>query len=94
MRWDSLFADMEAQLHAAGQRGLESEANELARLNHAETSLGDRLRGQIDSGIRLTVPGGLQFTGPWHTLGPAGWSLTNEPEAFSCRCRQSSYLKG
>ena len=39
MRWDSLFADMEAQLHAAGQRGLESEANELARLNHAETSL-------------------------------------------------------
>ena len=77
MRWDSLFADMEAQLHAAGQRGLESEANELARLNHAETSLGDRLRGQVGSGIRLTVSGGLQFTGALVHVG-SSWLVLNE----------------
>ena len=45
MRWDELFADMEAQLAAERFRDVEREAAELTRAETAEALLQDRFLG-------------------------------------------------
>ncbi|WP_237740683.1 hypothetical protein [Crystallibacter crystallopoietes] len=69
---------MEAQLHAAGQLGLEADVNEIARAAQAEIPLGDRLRGQLGRDVRVVVPGGSAFAG---TLGHVGssWLVLQDP---------------
>jgi len=45
MRWDALFADMEAQLAASERLDLDAEIAERARVDAAAVELADRLRG-------------------------------------------------
>jgi hypothetical protein len=78
MRWDALFADLEAQLYAAGRLALESEANERARMDQAALTLADRLRGQLGAPLRVRLSGGLAFAGGLAHVGSA-WIVLDEP---------------
>mgnify|MGYP000228439741 CR=1 FL=1 len=49
MRWDSLFADLEAQLDAATTHGLDAEVAERVRIEVGALTLADRLRGHLDA---------------------------------------------
>jgi len=53
MRWDALFADLEAQLAAVERRGLDLEIDERARMDAVDVELVDRLRGSV--GLRIGV---------------------------------------
>lgn len=53
MRWDALFEDLDSQWRAAEQRALENEVNELARVESAQSTLADALRGSV--GRELTA---------------------------------------
>jgi hypothetical protein len=78
MRWDGLFSDLEAQLYAAGQLALESEANERARMDQAALSMTDRLRGQLGAALRVRLGGGLAFDGRLAHVG-SNWIMLTEP---------------
>lgn len=53
MRWDDLFADLEAQLDAADAAALGAQVSELTRAERASITLVDRLRGS--QGARVDV---------------------------------------
>lgn len=72
MRWERLFADMEAQLAAAGQQALEAEAAEQARAEYSRVRLADRLRLRRGEPVRALLVGSVPVEGRVRTLG-AGW---------------------
>lgn len=80
MRWDELFADMEAQLEAARFRDLEREAAELTRAETAEALLQDRFvacrRALVHAGLR----GGSAVRGEVVTAG-MGWIMLADAAA-------------
>ncbi|MBD7995378.1 hypothetical protein H9639_08730 [Arthrobacter sp. Sa2CUA1] len=55
MRWEALFADLEAQLAAAGHSARESEIADRQRGESAAIELADRLRGQIGRTLKVHV---------------------------------------
>lgn len=63
MRWDALFEDMEAQLAAGQQLGLESEISERVRVEHAAIELADRLRGAVGTPITVQLRSAMQVHG-------------------------------
>jgi hypothetical protein len=69
MRWDALFADMEAQLAARERLDFEAEVAERALVDSAGVELADRLRGSLGLSIRVHVSSGIAFSG---TLSHAG----------------------
>ena len=77
MRWDALFADLEAQLAAEERLDLELEVDERARVESSGIELADRLRGSMGRrvGVQLTI--GAAFEG---TLSHAGsqWLVLDE----------------
>jgi hypothetical protein len=78
MRWDALFADMEAQLAASERLDLDAEIAERARVDAAAVELADRLRGSLGLRIRVHLASGSVFEG---SLSHAGGQLLvlNEP---------------
>lgn len=79
MRWSALFADLESQLAAAGQVGLEAEASERARTEYADLTLAQRLAGQLGRVLEVHAGAGT-FTGTLRHVG-RGWVLLEEPAA-------------
>ena len=75
MRWEALFADLEAQLAAAGQSALEAEIADRQRGESAAIEFPDRLRGQVGRKLKvhLDAPVGA-LTGVLAQLG-SGWLL-------------------
>lgn len=63
MRWEALFADMEAQLDAAHAAERAVEVADLTRAELASVELGDRLLGAQGVDVRLVVAGGQQVAG-------------------------------
>lgn len=55
MRWDALFGDLDAQWHAAKQLDLETEINELARLEVAQSTLAEALRGSLGGEVTAVM---------------------------------------
>lgn len=53
MRWEALFADLEAQLAAAGRAGLEAEISDRQRGEAAGLDLAARLRAQRGKTLRV-----------------------------------------
>ncbi len=63
MRWDTLFADLEAQLQAAEGAALDAEVAERVRIEVGALTLTDRLRGHIGSPVTLRLVGATVIRG-------------------------------
>lgn len=67
MRWDALFADLQAQLDAADAAALDAEIAERVRIETGALSLADRLRGHRattpDAPLAVTLPAGTVVRG-------------------------------
>lgn len=83
VRWDELFADLEAQLVAARADEARAELSELVRAERATVQLADRLRATRGRPVRLHVgdlPGDPDaVVGGVLTEVGAGWVLVLEP---------------
>jgi len=77
MRWDALFADLEAQLAAGERLDLDVEIDERARVDAAAVELADRLRGSLGRRIGVHLGSGTVYEG---TLSHAGsqWLVLDE----------------
>lgn len=71
MRWDGLFADLEAQLSQAAWQETEAEAAELTRGETAGVHLVDRLRGAVGHDLTLRLTGGDRLEIRVSTVGPS-----------------------
>lgn len=79
VRWESLFADLEAGLDAARAQDLRDEVAELTRAELAQVRLADRLRAARATGARLVLRDGQTVDGlvvdaarEWVLLAPDG----------------------
>ncbi|KAA9395586.1 hypothetical protein FCK90_00730 [Kocuria coralli] len=77
MRWDDLFADMEAQLAAARYRDIELEAAELTRAETSEALLEDRFAAHIGHRVRAGLRGGLVLEGCIASAG-TDWTVVED----------------
>lgn len=74
MRWDRLFADLEAQLEAAAAAELGAEVADRARRELAQLALVDRLRAAVGAELTIGVGPDLAVTGAVVRVGPE-WTL-------------------
>lgn len=77
MRWDGLFADLEAQAAALETAERAAEVEERARIGVGELRLVDRLRAAIDVPLRFGCTGGVLVAGLLRRVGP-DWVLVDE----------------
>jgi hypothetical protein len=77
LRWDTLFADLEAQVEALDRAELAGEIDERTRGEVAELSVHDRLRAAVGQTIRVLCQGGVGVTGELARVG-ADWLLLDE----------------
>ena len=77
MRWEALFADLEAQLSAAEASELEAEVAERTRVEAGPVVLAARLRAAVGGEVGALVSGAGRVRGRLLDAGP-GWSLLAE----------------
>jgi hypothetical protein len=77
MRWDALFADLEAQAEALERAERAGEVDERVRIEVGALGLLDRLRAAVDTPLRLHCAGGLALSGELRRVGP-DWLLLEE----------------
>lgn len=70
MRWNDLFADLEAQLEFGQWEAVEQDAAEMTRGMWAELSLMDRLRGALGQQIRVVLLDGRVQSLELRSVGP------------------------
>lgn len=80
MRWDDLFADLEAQADALDVAERAGEIAERARIEFAAIAMHDRLRAAVGGVLRLQLAGGLAVAGTLTRMG-ADWLLIDEVAA-------------
>jgi hypothetical protein len=84
MRWNDLFADLEAQAHALSVAERDAEVAELTRLETSRLELASRLRPALGAPLRVRCLGAITLTGRLSAIG-TGWLLLEEDagrEAF------------
>ena len=74
MRWEQLFADLEAQAAAEEARAEQAEAGSRARAEHGRLRLADRLRGALGAEVSVTCRGAGDVRGRLLDVGP-DWLL-------------------
>ncbi|HEX8080396.1 MAG TPA: hypothetical protein VF557_09315 [Jatrophihabitans sp.] len=77
MRWDDLFADLEAQTQALLVAERDAEVAELTRLETSRLQLVNRLRPAVGAAVRVRCLGGMALAGRISAVG-AGWLLLDE----------------
>lgn len=77
MRWELLFADLEAQMHAASALDQEQRINELARIEASQLTLSEALRGSLGLKLSIIMRNGLAFHGHVSKVEPQ-WILLHE----------------
>lgn len=63
VRWDGLFADLEASVEAEDRAAFEAEVADLARAERAALALADRLHGSVGAALVLHLADGDRVTG-------------------------------
>lgn len=84
MRWDDLFADLQAQAEALLIAERDAEVAELTRLETSRLQLAGRFRASLGAPVRVRCLGGMVLTGRLSAVG-GGWLLVEEDagrEAF------------
>jgi len=77
VRWDELFADLEAQAEALRAAERDAEVAELTRLETSRLTLASRLGPAVGSQVRVRCLGGTMLAGRLGASGP-GWLLLDE----------------
>ncbi len=77
MRWEQLFADLEAQLAAAEDADFDVEVADRVRSEVARLAVADRLRAARGLPLRLDLLGGTAVSGVLAVIGP-DWLLVYE----------------
>ena len=77
MRWDELFADLEAQLDGAATADLAGEVADRTRREIAAVSLVDRARAAVGHAVRVQVLGPGECSGQLLEVG-AQWLLVRD----------------
>lgn len=77
MRWDDLFADLEAQAQALQSAERDAEVAELTRLEASRLQLAARLRPAVGTPIKVRCQGGMALAGRLSAVG-SGWLLLDE----------------
>ena len=77
MRWDGLFADLEAQAALLEQEERAAEVDERTRGEIGALELHDRLRAGVGTPLRLRLRGGFVISGGLVRAGP-DWLLLDE----------------
>jgi hypothetical protein len=84
VRWNELFADLEAQADALLAAERHAEVAELTRLETSRLELASRLRPALGTAVRVRCLGGMALAGRLSAIG-TGWILLDEDagrEAF------------
>ena len=74
MRWQQLFADLQAQFEEEESAAERAESGSRARAEIGGLALGDRLRGSLGAQVSVTVRGAGQLSGVLADVG-ADWLL-------------------
>lgn len=69
MRWEALFADLEAQLEAEAAREKTTEIQEAVRVERARETLMHRLAPQLNANVEVRLLGGERLAGELTALG-------------------------
>lgn len=77
MRWERLFADLQAQVEAVEAAELAGEIVERTRIEVGALRFADRLRGALDQRVVLHCIGADKVAGPLRRVGP-DWALLDE----------------
>ncbi|MCU1659605.1 MAG: uncharacterized protein JWO57_4261 [Pseudonocardiales bacterium] len=77
MRWQGLFADLEAQAEALERAERAAEVDERARIEVGALGITDRVRPSVGAPVRLRCAGGLTLNGTLIQTGP-DWLLVDE----------------
>ena len=80
MRWDDLFADLEAQADALERAERSGEVAERTRIEMASIGMLDRLRPAQGGAVRLQLAGGAYVAGTLDRVG-VDWLLVSESAA-------------
>src|SRR6478752_2574731 len=83
MRWDRLFADLEARFDEIGDMEAAAELADRQRVAIGAVRTSQRLSGSIDQSVRLRLAGGASIGGVLRTVGP-DWLLVVEGRAREC----------
>ena len=83
MRWDRLFADLEARFTEIADAEADAELADRERVAVGGISSMQRLAGSIGAPVRLQLAGGAVVTGPLRTVG-ADWLLVEEGMGRDC----------
>jgi ATP phosphoribosyltransferase regulatory subunit HisZ len=77
VRWDDLFADLEAQADALAVAERAGAVEERTRIELGGIGLGDRLRAAVGTPVQVQLVGGLATSGTLHRVG-VDWLLLDE----------------
>ncbi len=77
MRWDQLFADLEAQSDALAVRERAGEVDELARAELSRVAMVDRLLPSVGTTVAVRTAGDVRVLGVVARVGPT-WLLVDE----------------
>lgn len=83
MRWDDLFADLEAQSEALEVAERAAEVAERTRIEVGGIALRDRLAAALGTSVRMQLAGGRMVVGPLVRVGP-DWLLVGEAAGREC----------
>ena len=83
MRWDRLFADLEARFDELADAEAAAEAADRERVAIGAVSAIQRLSGSIDRELRVRLAGGASVGGVLRTVGP-DWLLLTEGQGRDC----------
>jgi hypothetical protein len=83
MRWDRLFADLEARFEEIGDAEAAAELADRQRVAIGAVRATQRLSGSVDQPVRVRLAGGASIGGVLRTVGP-DWLLLAEGPAREC----------